>query len=85
MSMEASLERFLARHAELETMMSAGAAEDPQEFARLSKEYSDLEPVVAGIRELHDAQSEMADLGELIADPETDAEMKERPRRGFWI
>lgn len=83
MSIQASFEAVLARHAELEKMMSSGGAEDPQEFARLSKEYSDLEPVVAGIRELQDAQSEMADLGELLADPETDAEMKEMAESEF--
>jgi len=83
MSFEASLEAVLNRHSEIEKLMSAGAAEDPQEFARLSKEYSDLEPVVSGIRELKDAQNEMADLGELLADPETDAEMKEMAEAEF--
>ena len=76
MNLTASLDAVLARHGEIEAQMSAGAAGDPGEFARLSKEYADLEPVVAGIRALKAAQAEMADLAELIADPETDAEMR---------
>ena len=77
MNLAASLDAVLVRHGEIEAQMSAGAAGDPGEFARLSKEYADLEPVVAGIRALKAAQAEMADLAGLIADPETDAEMKE--------
>lgn len=83
MSIEASLEAVLARHSELETLMSAGGAGDPQEFARLSKEYSDMEEVVAGIRELNAAKAEIADLGELVADPESDPEMKEMAEAEF--
>jgi peptide chain release factor 1 len=40
------------------------------------KEYSDLTPVVQGIEALRGAQHEMADLAELIADPASDAEMR---------
>ena len=83
MTLSASLDAVLARYGEIETQMSAGAAGDPREFARLSKEYAEMEPVVAGIRALKAAQSEMADLAELIADPETDAEMKEMAEAEF--
>ena len=83
MNLSASLDAVLARYGEIETQMSAGAAGDPREFARLSKEYAEMEPVVAGIRALKAAQAEMADLAELIADPETDAEMKEMAEAEF--
>ena len=83
MNLAASLDAVLARHGEIEAQMSAGAAGDPGEFARLSKEYADMEPVVAGIRALKAAQAEMADLAELIADPETDAEMRELAETEF--
>ncbi len=83
MSIEASLDAVLVRYRDIEESMSAGAAGDPREFARLSKEYAELEPVVAGIRALRAAQAEMADLAELIADPETDAEMKEMAEAEF--
>lgn len=50
---------------------------DPETYVKLSKEFSDLEPVVNNIRELKAAQNEFADLAELLADGDTDAEMKE--------
>jgi peptide chain release factor 1 len=40
------------------------------------KEYSELTPVVERITELREAQSEIGDLAELIADQGTDAEMR---------
>ena len=83
MSFEASLDAVLVRYGEIEKAMSAGAAGDPGEFARLSKEYADMEPVVAGIRALRSAQAEMADLAELIADPETEADMREMAEAEF--
>ena len=83
MSIEASLDAVLVRYGEIEQSMAAGAAGDPREFARLAKEYSDMEPVVAGIRALKAAQAEMVDLAGLMADPETDAEMKEMAEAEF--
>ncbi len=77
MSFQESLDRVLARHEDLAQQLSAGAADDPKKFAQLSKEYSDLESVVAGIRELRAAQKEAADLQELLDDPDSDAEMRE--------
>ena len=49
----------------------------PDEFVRMSKEYAELTPVVKAVTELTDLQREMADLAELIADPEGDPEMRE--------
>ena len=83
MRIEVSLDAVLVRYGEIEQSMAAGAAGDPREFARLAKEYSDMEPVVAGIRALKAAQAEMVDLAGLMADPETDAEMKEMAEAEF--
>lgn len=66
------LDRVLARHDELAQLMAEGAG-DAGNFARLSKEYSDLTPIVVKIRELKRARAELADLEQLIAaeqDPE---------------
>ncbi len=71
-----NLERILARHQELATLLAKGAGNDPQEFGRLSKEYSDLTPLIESIGTLQKAEHEAADLAEIIADPDTDAEMK---------
>ncbi len=74
MNLGEKLDRVLARHDELAQLMAEGAG-NAGEFARLSKEYSDLTPIVAKIRELKGAQAELADLEQLI-DSEDDAEMR---------
>ena len=76
MSIEKNLDRVLARHQELQDLMASAEPPSPNEFARLSKEFSDLTPVVEAISELRRAKDETADLASLIADSETDAEMK---------
>jgi len=68
------LDRVLARHDELAQLMVEGVG-DAGAFARLSKEYADLNPIVAKIRELKSAQAERADLDQLI-ESEDDPEMK---------
>ncbi|MEO1067357.1 MAG: PCRF domain-containing protein, partial [Pseudomonadota bacterium] len=50
---------------------------DPETYVKLSREFSELEPVVNNIRALKDAESEFADLQELLGDAETDDEMRE--------
>jgi len=82
-SLNENLEKILARFDELGDLMV-----DPQfaasgEFAKMSKEYSDLTPVVESVRELQEAQAEAADLAVMMADPETDAEMREMAEAEF--
>jgi peptide chain release factor 1 len=69
----AKLERVVARYQELEETMAAGGGQD---FARLSKEYSDLGPVVAKVREFNKAADEAQALAVMMNDPGSDAEMK---------
>ena len=83
MSLEENLDRVLARHQELQDLMASAEPPSPEEFARLSKEFSDLTPVVEAIGELRRAKDETADLASLIAEPETDAEMKEMAKEEF--
>ena len=83
MSLEENLDRVLARHQELQDLMASAEPPSPEEFARLSKEFSDLTPVVEAIGELRQAKDETADLASLIAEPETDAEMKEMAEEEF--
>lgn len=83
MSLEENLDRVLARHQELQDLMASAEPPSPEEFARLSKEFSDLTPVVEAIGELRRAKDETADLATLIAEPETDAEMKEMAEEEF--
>jgi peptide chain release factor 1 len=74
-SFDATLDRLVRRHAELRDIMSAPAA-DSGGFAKLSKEYSDLTPVVEAVDALRKAQTEMIDLGAL-AEKADDADMRE--------
>ncbi len=53
--------------------MNANA--DQKAFARLSKEFANLDPIVATIRELEAAEREVADLKTMIQEADGDAEM----------
>lgn len=75
MSLDQSLARVVQRYDELTALLSADT-QDPQNFVRLSKEYSDLSPVVERARELQELQREIADLESMLDDDGTDNEMK---------
>lgn len=69
------IERILKRRAELEAQMAEGG--ERGDFAQLSREYAELSPVAATAETLRQARDEAGDLEQLLADPETDAEMRE--------
>jgi peptide chain release factor 1 len=71
-----SLNRVLRRYDELEQLVASHPKPGSPAHTEMLKEYSDLTPVVQGIEALRGAQHEMADLAELIADPASDAEMR---------
>ena len=77
MSLDAKLDRVVDRHKELEGLLAAADASDVQAYAKLSKEYADLTPVVESISALRELHSECDDLEALLADADTDAEMRE--------
>ena len=76
MALAEKLDRLVARHDELASLMAESGV-DAARYAALSKEYSDLAPLVEKARELKAAQAEAADLAGLAADPASDAEMRE--------
>ena len=76
MSLDERLDQIVARHRELSDLMSRGVMTGSEDFVRMSKEFAELDPVVACIAELRAAQNEARDLAELIADPGSDDEMK---------
>ena len=76
MSLEGKLDRVVDRHKELERLLSEADASDSQAYAKLSKEYSDLTPVVETITALRSLRSESEDLGSLLDDSDTDVEMR---------
>lgn len=75
MSFTQKLDGLVAKFCELEKKLL-----DPsslgQTFAKISKEHSDLAPVVAAIADYRKSQQELADTIEMLAST-TDAEMKE--------
>ncbi|HTH97582.1 MAG TPA: peptide chain release factor 1 [Stellaceae bacterium] len=64
---EDKLHRLRARHAELHDIL-AGPNVEASSFQKLSKELSDLTPIVESIEALRNAQAEMQNLGAMIAD-----------------
>ncbi|MFX7052579.1 PCRF domain-containing protein, partial [Acinetobacter baumannii] len=66
----------------IEAELSTGVEGD--RYVALSREFSELDPVVAAVTAYRAAEAELADLDQLIADPATDADMaalarEERP------
>ncbi len=69
------LNQLLERHTSIESQMAQGV--DPEKYVKLASEHAELEPVVQKIREYLDAKGNLQEAEELIADKETDAEMRE--------
>ncbi len=67
------------RYEDLDRILSdSDVAKDPDRYKRLSKERSDLEPIVTEFRRYRDLTTELAGNKELISD--NDAEMREMAR-----
>jgi peptide chain release factor 1 len=73
-SFDAILDRLVRRHAELRDMLSAPGTESSS-LAKLSKEYSDLTPLVEAVDALRAAQAETEELG-ILAEDAGDPEMR---------
>ncbi|MBT3238485.1 MAG: peptide chain release factor 1 [Rhodospirillaceae bacterium] len=83
MSLNESLEKVVARFDELGELMADPGAAASGDFAGMSKEYSNLTPVVEAITELKAAENEAVDLATMLADKETDTEMRELAEAEF--
>jgi peptide chain release factor 1 len=70
------LGRIVRRHEDLAGSLATEGRVDPQEFKRVSKEYSELTPVVDCIRELQRVEGEIESLSAMLAEAGTDPEMK---------
>ncbi|MEE8371783.1 MAG: peptide chain release factor 1 [Sphingomonadales bacterium] len=73
---EEKIDSILKRHQELEGLLADPAALGG-DFARVSKEYSDLEPVISAARDLKGLRSEIEGLKEMVEDSEADLEMQQ--------
>ncbi len=56
------------------------AAPEQERFVALSREFAELDPIVAVIRELRSVQDELRGLEDVLAAPDTDADMAELAR-----
>ena len=72
---EQKLDVLLARHAAVEAELSQQLSGEA--FVKLSREFAEIDPVVGKIKAYRGVATELADLEALIADPSTDAAMRE--------
>jgi peptide chain release factor 1 len=73
-SFDAKLDRVVRRHAELRDLLAA-PSRDSDSFVKISKEYSELTPLVEGVAALRKAQGEAVELAGL-AEAGDDLEMR---------
>ena len=67
------LDKLVSRWQTVQTTLASGA--DQESYVRLSREFAELDPIVATITELRRAIGERADLQQLVDDPASDPEM----------
>ncbi len=77
MSLASKLDKILVKYSDLRDILSASQISDMKEFARLSKEFSDMTPVVEAIETVKKAEAEIKDLEIMVADKGMDAEMRD--------
>ena len=73
---EERLDRVLDRHRELGDALSAVPPPPRAELAQLSREYTQLSPIVDAITALRAARDEARDLQAMADDPESEPEMR---------
>jgi peptide chain release factor 1 len=69
------LDKLVDRWETVQSRLAGGPEQD--EFIKLSREFSDLDPIVALIRTLREAKDELDGLRQIAADASSDAEMRE--------
>ncbi|MFP6728408.1 MAG: peptide chain release factor 1 [Alphaproteobacteria bacterium] len=72
---EEQIDGILKRLAELEATMAQGGSGD--DFVRLSRDYAELTPVAKTAQAVRNLRTEIADLGAMVADTNSDPEMRE--------
>jgi peptide chain release factor 1 len=72
---EQRLNHLVQRWETVQGELAAGP--DQETYVRLAREFAELDPIVATVRELRDAVKEMSELQEIVSDHEVDREMVE--------
>lgn len=76
MKLDHKLDQVIRRHSELSDMLMRPDVAGGGEYGKLSKELSDLAPVVETAMALRQLKNEIADVEALLKDKDTDADMK---------
>lgn len=76
MSFQEKLDGLIKRHNELSDKLAKPEALAGGDYAKFSREFSDLTPVVETVLSLKQAQQELQEAIDMIADKDSDAEMK---------
>ena len=71
---QSKLDALVARLKTVESDLAGGPDRDT--YVKLSREFSELQPLVESIRSYRDAEKEIADLNAMLADSATDREMR---------
>ncbi|HIJ38237.1 MAG TPA: peptide chain release factor 1 [Rhodospirillaceae bacterium] len=86
MKLDLTFDRVLARHAELSAMLAgAGGSPDPQDIVRMSKEMSELDPVVSGIKSLRQLLAEMDEASLMKDDPSAESDMRALALEEYYV
>ncbi|ARJ67830.1 peptide chain release factor 1 [Magnetospirillum sp. ME-1] len=80
MNLEPQFDKVLYRHDEVRAQLSSGDGMDSQTIQRLSKELSELDPVVAAIQAFRKAREDMVQAAEMMNDPD----MKDLAEEEFY-
>lgn len=75
MSFLENLDKIITKHNELSSKLSSGTV--GEEFVKMSKEFSDLSPIVEKITIYQNTLKEITDLQQMVSDTSSDSEMKE--------
>ncbi|CAO5674903.1 MAG: Peptide chain release factor RF1 [Holosporales bacterium] len=76
MSLKQKLDKILNRFYALRDLLSSHSMADPQDFAKLSKEYSDLTEIAESVELLKAKQKECDEAKMMLTDSSLDAELK---------
>ncbi len=77
MSFTVKLDRLLQHFENLRESLATHTMSDPGDFAKLSKEYSDMTDVAEAILSFRNKQKELIELESMMKDPTADAEMRD--------
>ena len=77
MSFTEKLDNVVAKHEELQNILSTRTDLEGQEVVRLSKELAGLTDIVRAVEEYRSAEAEREDLTSLIDDPNSDKDLKD--------